>query len=574
MAKKKAPGSKLKKVSPKKTSFKLADVEKRMKELKFSSHLSAQKISTALKKIKPRAKESMDKIPKERRESIEALKPKSKRFHGVKLSKLWFPPFFFKSKCRNRFGYLTPSAVRSSSRLPFNISNQVLLGQLGSLMGDPSRDTPQDSNIPAGYTYFGQFVDHDITLDVSSTLSSKTNANSINNMRTPILDLDSVYGRGPALDPYLYVFPSSGPSTAVKLQLGTNQNNGTGGPGGTGGFGGMQIQTDFDLPRMSNPLNPGSSSNTAIIGDPRNDENLIVSQLHHAMLKFHNKVVDFLLLASFTGDIFVEAKKIVIHHYQEVVLNDYLVRICGGAAVNDALANVKAPIGSSFRMPVEFAVAAFRFGHSQIRPSYWVNFKLINATLGQIFQFNRNPNLPVFSDRVVDFNAFVPTGISVPIFNNAKKIDSVLAGGLENLPGMSGLMAILATRNLRRALAMGLPSGQAVARHFGISPMTNAQLTSGLPANEVAVLNSNRGILLRKTPLWYYILREAAVLKAGNQLGPVGAKIVADTFVRMLKRDASSILNVSGGFTPFLPANSSGQFSLADLIKFAEVHLP
>ena len=135
-------------------------------------------------------------------------------------------------------------------------------------------------------------------------------------------------------------------------------------------------------------------------------------------------------------------------------------------------------------------------------------------------------------------------------------------------------MAVLATRNLRRGLALGLPSGQGMAGVYGIAPMTALQLTSGLPASEVALLNSSSGILLNKTPLWYYVLREAAVLGGGNQLGPVGGRIVAETFVRMLKRDASSFLNVSGGFAPILPSTAAGDFTVADLVTFAGVTHP
>ena len=326
----------------------------------------------------------------------------------------------------------------------------------------------------------------------------------------------------------------------------------------------MVTQTNLDVPRI-----PGT--NTAVIGDPRNDENLIVVQFHHAMLRFHNAVVDLLLAAAFAGDIFAEAKRIVTHHYQWAVVHDFLERICGAAAVNNAMASVVAPVGSPFRMPVEFAVAAYRFGHSMIRDTYWVNFNFPNATLGQVFEFNRNPRLPVFSNWVVDFNAFFDTGVPVPVHNKARKIDSFMANGLESLPGFAGLMAILATRNLRRGLALGLPSGQGMANSFGIAPMTAAQLTSGLPAAEVAVLNSSGGLLLKKTPLWYYVLREAAVLGGGNQLGPVGGRIVAETFVRILKRDASSYLNVSGGFAPILPSAAPGDFTVADLVTFAGV---
>jgi hypothetical protein len=460
--------------------------------------------------------------------------------------------------------------------LPFNAATQLLLGNLGNLMGDPGRDpnilsnNPADpgvSSIPAGFTYFGQFVDHDITLDVSSSIDIATDANTINNMRSPALDLDSVYGDGPALDPFLYVFPSVGPASAIKFKTGANTPTGSGGPSNNGTPAGMVQQTNWDVPRIS-------GTNTAVIGDPRNDENLIIVQFQHAMLRFHNAVVDLLLMVGFAGDIFAEAKRIVTHHYQWAVVNDFLKRICGAAAVNTAMATVAAPVGSAFRMPVEFAVAAYRFGHSIIRDRYWVNFNFKEATLGQVFEFNRNPRLPVFSNWVVDFNAFFDTGVPVPVHNKARKIDSVMANGLETLPGFAGLMQILATRNLRRSLALGLPSGQGMANSFGIAPMTAAQLTAGLPANEVALLNASGGLLKTKTPLWYYVLREAAVLGGGNQLGPVGGRIVAETFVRILKRDASSYLNVPGGFTPMLPSATAGDFTVADLVTFSGVSQP
>lgn len=538
-----------------------------------------RRLLESINRINPGAGVPMEKMPEDIRASVAALRPKAQRFHGTKVPLAWFPFPWLSSPCADKFGYLTTGLVRAASRLPFNATSRALLGQLGDMMADPGRETAPDTAIPAGFTYFGQFVDHDITLDVSSSLDVATDANTLNNMRSASLDLDSLYGRGPALEPFLYVFPASGPSSAIKLALGTNRPSGigpagVGGPGGSAGFGGMKVQADFDVPRMNDPLNPPASTLTAVIGDPRNDENLIVSQFHHAMLKFHNKVVDMLLLAAFPGDIFLEARKIVTQHYQWAVVNDFLKRVCGAAAMANALATVVAPIGSPFRMPVEFAVAAYRFGHSMIRDRYWISFVQPGATLAEVFAFNRKPNLPVLSNWVVDLNAFFDTGVVVPVNNKARPIDSNLANQLEILPDFAGLMAILATRNLRRGLALGLPSGQATAAFLGVPPLTSAQLTSGLPAAEVAILMAASKRLLKRTPLWYYVLRESAVLNAGSQLGPLGARIVADTFVRMLKRDAGSYLNVSGGFTPFLPSVTAGDFTVADLLIFAGVTQP
>jgi hypothetical protein len=552
----------------------LLALRNRVQEINVTPTVPLERLLASVNSIRP-APIPEEKLPQDVKASVRALKPEARRFHGAKVALYWFPFPGLASPCADKFGYMSSAATRTATMLPFNVATQALLGQLGNLMGDPGRDpninshNPADpgvSSIPAGFTYFGQFVDHDITLDVSSSIDVATDANTINNMRSPALDLDNVYGDGPALDPFLYVFPSAGPATAIKFQTGTNSPQGPGGPSSTGTPAGMLAQTTWDVPRML-------GTKTAIIGDPRNDENLIIVQFQHAMLRFHNAVVDLLVSAFFAGDIFAEAKRIVTHHYQWAVVNDFLKRICGAAAVANAMASVVAPKGSAFRMPVEFAVAAYRFGHSMIRDRYWVNFNFTQATLGQVFQFNRNPLLPVFSNWVVDFNAFFDTGVPVPIHNKARKIDSVMANGLESLPGFAGLMAILATRNLRRGLALGLPSGQGMASSFGIAPMTAAQLTAGLPANEVAVLNANGGLLKTKTPLWYYVLREATVLAGGNQLGPVGARIVAETFVRILKRDASSYLN-AGGFAPILPSATAGDFTVADLVTFAGVTHP
>ncbi len=434
-------------------------------------------VASVAKRIKRVAPVPVKRLPAEITQSVRALEPPRRSIHGSKFSLAYFPGPALRAPCADRFGYMSSQRARAT-KLPFTAASRARLEALGAAMAAPGRDTPlADSMIDAGMTYIGQFIDHDITLDVSSSLDVATDATTIHNMRSPSLDLDSVYGRGPALDPFLYEMPAPGDNpTAIKLQLGTNLPSGPGGPGGPAGMGGMVIHTDRDVPRTL------SASNTAIIGDPRNDENLIVVQFHHAMLRFHNAVVDMLLLSGFTGDVFVEAKRIVTRHYQWAVINDFVTKMCGAAAVSGALASVSAPLSGAFRMPVEFSVAAYRFGHSMIRDTYWVNFNFPNATLAQVFEFNRNPHLPVRTNWVVDFNAFLPTGVPVPVFNKARKIDTALATGLTSLPGFSGLMAELAKRNLLRGLALGLPSGQGMAKQFGITPLTGTQLSQGLPA--------------------------------------------------------------------------------------------
>ena len=201
-----------------------------------------------------------------------------------------------------------------------------------------------------------------------------------------------------------------------------------------------------------------------------------------AMLRFHNAVVDAVVASGFSGDVFVEAKQIVTRHYQWAVVHDFLTAVCGAPAVANALASVSAPSNSAFRMPVEFSVAAFRFGHSMIR----------DTVLGELQLPRRHPRpglrvqpqpatCPCCRTGWSTSTRSSPTGVPVPVFNKARKIDTGLANGLTALPGFTGMMADLATRNLLRSLALGLPSGQGMAKLFGLTPLTAAELTARTP---------------------------------------------------------------------------------------------
>src|SRR3712207_2314410 len=223
------------------------------------------------------------------------------------------------------------------------------------LITDPelSKKNPNNTASTAGMTFLGQFIDHDLTFDPTSSLERQVDPEQISNFRNPTLGLDSVYGAGPGGSPHLYDQSAAG--QGIKFLVEPL-------PGGSG---------KFDLPR--------NSQNVALIGDPRNDENLMVSQLQLAFLMFHNAVVDRVKatpgLAS-PDQAFAEAQRLVRWHYQWIVLHEFLPLTCGREVVDDVLKNGRrlydwrnAPF-----MPVEFSVAAYRFGHSQVRPGYVANF--------------------------------------------------------------------------------------------------------------------------------------------------------------------------------------------------------
>src|SRR5213076_304467 len=131
--------------------------------------------------------------------------------------------------------------------------------------------TPDDPGISAGFTYLGQFIDHDLTFDPASSLQKQNDPEALVDFRTPRFDLDCLYGRGPADQPYLYR------ADGVHMLLGNALTGADNDPHARG--------VPRNQPEPSEPAR-------ALIGDPRNDENIIVSQLHAIFLRFHNKVVE------------------------------------------------------------------------------------------------------------------------------------------------------------------------------------------------------------------------------------------------------------------------------------------
>jgi hypothetical protein len=417
------------------------------------------------------------------------------------------------------------------------------------LITDPSlsANNPNNPTHTAGTTFFGQFVDHDVTFDAGSRLGHETAPENARNFRTPALDLDSVYGAGPVADQALY-----DPDDHVKLKV------------ESGGL-------FEDLPRRAD--------GGAIVGDPRNDENLVVAGLHCAFLCFHNRAVDYVRAERALkdpGSVFAEARRLTTWHYHWIVLHEFLPQMVGQAMVDDILRHgrrvYRVRAGEAF-MPVEFQTGTYRVGHSMVRPSYRANLAGDGGRpfFGLIF----DPSQEGVADpadlrggfraprRFIGWQTFFDFGDGVVKPN--KKLDTKLSTPLFNLPlgaiASHDAPTSLAQRNLLRHLTWSLPSGQAVARALGVEPLAAADL------RELDQLGAG---LERSTPLWYYTLREAEVVADGLHLGPVAGRIVAEVLVGLMQTDAASWVGTQPRWRPTLPGKGGG-FKMTDFLTFAGV---
>jgi hypothetical protein len=419
------------------------------------------------------------------------------------------------------------------------------------LITDPNqslvnRDNPTHT---AGTTFLGQFLDHDLTFDTTSPLGVPTDPARSPNARTPVLDLDSLYGGGPLASPQLYQTQDR-----AKLRI------------ESGGL-------FEDVPRMP--------SGQAIIADPRNDENVIISGLQSAFIKFHNAVVDRVRGTTLPlwPIIYAEARRQVLRHYQWIVVHEFLPQVVGQALVDDIFRRGRRfyrPSGSA-TMPVEFQGAAYRMGHSMVRPSYRANLAG-DANGAPFFGFIFDPAGQGQADpvdlrggaraprRFIGWQTFFDFGDGQ--VRNNKRIDSNLSTPLFNLP--LGAIASgtpptsLPQRNLLRHVTWSQPSGQAIARAMGVTPLT---------AGDLSELSGYGLGLETSTPLWYYILKEAELVTDGLRLGPVGGRIVAEVFIGILQLDDDSYLNAFR-WRPTLPTRSgrvTGDFRMVDLLTFARV---
>ena len=443
------------------------------------------------------------------------------------------------------FGYLL-----DENPVTGNLSRQTIVDAFDAMVESMRTGTVEDGPAEAGMTFFGQFIDHDVTLDATSAIGTRIDPRSIRNVRTPNLDLDCVYGDGPEASPFLYSRDHEG------FML----------------FG--RDDSPNDLPR--------NRDGRALIGDPRNDENVVVSQIHGAFITLHN----ILMTRAEANDSahadvkacgemgvrsdvwrevlppklkdFETVRRFIRLHYQWLILNEFLPAFVDPASIHAALAHDpfhdRGPI-----MPAEFSVAAYRFGHATVQPRYRMRHGEDPVDLFRMVGFSRRgPETDIHMSQFFGAAAqrALPVGLRMAETLFALP-DNVVAAPLQwgevEIPVERAKK--LGLRNiLRDRTAMLLPSGQQVAR------------TLGLPE-----LRAPRPLLdhgVTKTPLWVYCLQEAEEMGQGRLTG-VGGAIVASVFVRLLKLDPESVLNTPG-FTPW--SGFGSHCSMAGLMAFVEAH--
>lgn len=475
------------------------------------------------------------------------------------------PPF--------RFSRLGPKGRAVPTALARKLARAMTVGG-GGTGGD----------VPAGYTYLGQFVDHDLTLDRSALMTrGELDPATLLSGRSPSLDLDCLYGAGPSSPGSERFYAADG----LHLLVGDTLREGS-----------LRSHPGRDLPRIGSGR--PAQARRANIPDLRNDENLAVAQTHLALIHFHNAVVDKVAAGVPASARFRRARRRTTLHYQWLVRHDYLPRICDPAVLDEVWEEGRkvfeagaSPV-SVPTMPVEFAVAAFRMGHSMVRQDYNWNavFPGTAASLGLLFFFSGTGgdlggNRRLVSSWIVDwrrqfdFPAAGKPGLAAPDsgVNRAMRLDTRLTDSLADLPagsfgGTASTPAIqhnLAFRNLVRGSLVRLASGQQMVQRLRdagvpVKALTRAQILDGRRGAGLDHLTSaERAAVVARTPLWFYVLREAE-LNGGVMTG-VGARVLAETFHRAMEGSRTSLVR-EPGWRPDLGPRP-GTFEMTDLLQVA-----
>jgi Animal haem peroxidase len=440
------------------------------------------------------------------------------------------------------FGLLFPELP------PYNAPDDETLARLtaagtsaepGPMFDQNLDEDDNPDHVPAFFTYFGQFLDHDMTLDSLPLPVDLVDPTTIVNNRDQRLNLDSVYGprRNPRAELY-------------EADLKHGKVNG------------------LDLPRRAD--------GSAILGDGRNDENQVIAQIHVAFLRAYNRLID-------QGTSFERARDLMEWRHQWIVVHEFLPEVLDPEVYGDVFRS-DGTIHTRYydpekarkaEMPIEFSVGAYRFGHSQVRRAYNIiqgggRVQVFNGTDNDLHGGRPiTPEHTIFWPNFLNVEGVTPTGVNGQPVNIGRKIDTLLSSGLFLLPipgaEPSGT-SILALRNMQRARGYGLPSGQSVAERLGVTVLSNADIATRIP--RLAMLNEpgffNAEVQKNEAPLWLYILAESQIVHNGGKLGPVGSRIVAEVIGGLLAADKRSYYRQ--GWTP-----DGGDFRAQDLLREAGV---
>jgi Animal haem peroxidase len=400
------------------------------------------------------------------------------------------------------------------------------LVKLGSAMidngGDVSNPPPPDEYLAdAGYTYFGQFLDHELTQMDPLVDPVKNLAEDVENRQTPPLDLSHLYGGGPAKEPQLYE------EDGARLRVGRSGNG-----------------HSFDV--YVDPKN-----HQPVLADSRSRENIMLRQMVAVFARLHNAAVKQVIT-------FEEARSWVTWQFQYLVVEDYLRRLLDASVYKKVFVKKDFHFEwKKFSIPIEFAVAAMRHGHSMVRSNYLFPGENDQSLKSILDRSNKKGELE--DSWRIAWGLFFQGAGGSGFTMTSRPIDTLVSKPLHDLSRLTlqlftvSKMRVVPDRvrialpvlTLLRGEKFQLPSGQNVANEFGVKELTTAELLRprGKTAPQGPILEEYE--LLTKTPLWYYILKESEVRSNGSYLGSVGSHVMAETIAAALRYDPNSYWNTA-----------------------------
>jgi hypothetical protein len=492
-----------------------------------------------------------------------------------KVAEEYFFPTETKQVKNPRFFHMFKDlAANEKCLVPQTAETLKNLSQLGQAMRDETFSAEFDSRLPAIYTYLAQFINHDINFtDVtkkegesdfemlgSPQLEPWTDdmiGKRVSNKRAGMLELDCLYGRMQA-----DVLPPREKDNHDKMALGKVSPSDNRPNGKTG--------DDHDVVRGEKSTSL-KNDRTALIGDRRNDSNLILSQFHVALLKAHNAIIDEKKCS------FEEAKQILQKHYHWIILKEFLPAFVPQKII-DAV-NADALYHADDGLPLEFSVGAFRFGHSMIRRVYYYNQTRQGMGLETLFTLvalSKSIHLPnpgqgfatLPESHIIQWEHFL--GEKAPFMqrNKARQLRTQMVEPLyelfnDDMEDDKGEKS-LAVQDLKRSYMLRIPTGQMIANKLGVAPLTADDFNRHCPA-QFKVLDQCK--MLECTPLSFYVLAEATA--NNGMLGEVGGRIVAEVLIGLIRDRPDSI--IGSGWKPDLPSKQPGTFFLSDLLRLAGV---